>query len=98
MLLPYKRFKDIIVYRLQRTIFASDLKKDIRYMTVYGYCRCSTNETKQDITIQERELKALGVQIRIIYIEYESGVANARSKGKIVGKPALKFRIYQRRL
>lgn len=50
MLLPYKRFKDIIVYRLQRTIFASDLKKDIRYMTVYGYCRCSTNETKQDIT------------------------------------------------
>lgn len=30
-------------------------------MTVYWYCRCSTNETKQDITRQERELKALGV-------------------------------------
>lgn len=23
---------------------------------IYGYCRCSTNETKQDITRQEREL------------------------------------------
>ncbi len=43
-------------------------------MTVYGYCRCSTNETKQDITRQERELKALGVTDKYnIYKEYESG-------------------------
>lgn len=43
-------------------------------MTVYGYCRCSTNETKQDITRQERELKALGVTDKHnIYKEYESG-------------------------
>lgn len=41
---------------------------------VYGYCRCSTNETKQDITRQERELKALGVtDSKYIYKEYESG-------------------------
>ncbi|SFU66202.1 Site-specific DNA recombinase [Clostridium sp. DSM 8431] len=43
-------------------------------MTAYGYCRCSTNETKQDITRQERELKALGVTDKYnIYKEYESG-------------------------
>ncbi|WP_297428690.1 recombinase family protein [Clostridium sp.] len=41
---------------------------------VYGYCRCSTNENKQDITRQERDLKALGVvDKKNIYKEYESG-------------------------
>ena len=41
---------------------------------IYGYCRCSTNETRQDITRQERELKALGVtNNKYIYKEYESG-------------------------
>lgn len=41
---------------------------------IYGYCRCSTNETKQDISRQERELKALGVMDKkYIYKEYESG-------------------------
>lgn len=41
---------------------------------IYGYCRCSTNETKQDISRQERELKALGVtDKKYIYKEYESG-------------------------
>lgn len=38
---------------------------------VYGYARCSTNESKQDISRQRRDLKALGVQE--IYCEYESG-------------------------
>jgi DNA invertase Pin-like site-specific DNA recombinase len=43
-------------------------------MAIYGYCRCSTNETKQDISRQERELKALGVVDKNnIYKEYESG-------------------------
>lgn len=42
---------------------------------IYGYCRCSTNETKQDISRQERELKALGViNKKHIYKEYESGI------------------------
>lgn len=41
---------------------------------IYGYCRCSTNETKQDISRQERELKSLGVtNKKNIYKEYESG-------------------------
>lgn len=41
---------------------------------IYGYCRCSTNETKQDISRQERELKALGVTDKNnIFKEYESG-------------------------
>jgi DNA invertase Pin-like site-specific DNA recombinase len=41
---------------------------------IYGYCRCSTNESKQDISRQERDLKALGViDKKYIYKEYESG-------------------------
>lgn len=40
---------------------------------VYGYCRCSTNESKQDVNRQRRELKALGVDDSGIYMEYESG-------------------------
>lgn len=43
-------------------------------MTIYGYARCSTNENKQDINRQKRELKALGgVDEKNIYWEYESG-------------------------
>ena len=37
----------------------------------YGYARCSTNETKQDINRQVRELKAAGAED--IYLEYEHG-------------------------
>jgi DNA invertase Pin-like site-specific DNA recombinase len=41
---------------------------------IFGYCRCSTNESKQDISRQERDLKALGVtEKRNVYKEYESG-------------------------
>ena len=39
----------------------------------YGYCRCSTNETKQDITRQIKELKEKNIKQENIYIEYESG-------------------------
>lgn len=39
----------------------------------YGYCRCSTNEEKQDIDRQVRELKQLDVKSENIYLEYESG-------------------------
>ena len=43
-------------------------------MTTYGYARCSTDENKQDINRQKRELKALGcVDEKNIYWEYESG-------------------------
>ena len=37
----------------------------------YGYARCSTNETKQDINRQVRELKAAGAEK--IFLEYEHG-------------------------
>ena len=40
---------------------------------IYGYCRCSTNETRQDINRQRRELKKLGATDEHIYMEYESG-------------------------
>ena len=38
---------------------------------VYGYARCSTNEDKQDIDRQVRELKTAGAQQ--IFLEYEHG-------------------------
>ena len=38
---------------------------------VYGYARCSTNEEKQDIMRQTRELKAAGAEE--IFLEYEHG-------------------------
>ena len=38
---------------------------------IYGYARCSTNESKQDISRQVRELKEMGAEE--IYLEYESG-------------------------
>lgn len=40
---------------------------------IYGYCRCSTNESKQDVNRQKRELKSMGVSDSCIYMEYESG-------------------------
>ena len=38
---------------------------------VYGYARCSTNESRQDIDRQVRELKAAGADK--IFLEYEHG-------------------------
>ena len=41
---------------------------------IYGYLRCSTNELKQDIKRQERDIKALiSEKIDKIFYEYESG-------------------------
>ncbi|HCQ5694844.1 TPA: recombinase family protein [Clostridioides difficile] len=40
---------------------------------IYGYARCSTDETKQNIDRQLKELKALGATKETIYLEYESG-------------------------
>lgn len=44
----------------------------------YGYCRCSTQESKQDITRQQRELMEQGVTEDNIYWEYESGMKHDR--------------------
>lgn len=40
---------------------------------IYGYCRCSTNESRQDIDRQRRELREMGATDEFIYYEYESG-------------------------
>ena len=44
----------------------------------YGYARCSTNETKQDINRQVRELKVAGAEE--IFIEYEHGDSKIKSQ------------------
>lgn len=45
---------------------------------VYGYSRCSTNETKQDINRQVRELKAAGAEK--FFMEHEHGDAKIKSQ------------------
>lgn len=40
---------------------------------IYGYCRCSTDESRQDIDRQHRELRKLGVKDENIYFEYVNG-------------------------
>lgn len=46
----------------------------------FGYCRCSTNESRQDIDRQKRELKQLGIEDANIYFEYESGAKDNRAE------------------
>lgn len=48
----------------------------------YGYARCSTNEKKQDIDRQKRELKRLGVEEDNIFWEYEKGTKKRRKEFK----------------
>ena len=43
---------------------------------IYGYARCSTNESKQDIQRQVRELKAAGAEE--VVFEYEHGDAKVK--------------------
>ena len=45
---------------------------------IYGYARCSTNEDRQDIDRQKRELKKLGIKDSSIFLEYESGAKTDR--------------------
>ena len=45
---------------------------------IWGYARCSTDATKQDIKRQTRELKVLGATDATIYYEYESGTKDDR--------------------
>lgn len=48
---------------------------------IYGYARCSTNEERQDIDRQKRELYSLGVtENKYIYWEYESGMKTDRAE------------------
>ena len=45
---------------------------------IYGYARCSTDETRQDINRQVRKLKAAGATDETIYLEYQSGTKRDR--------------------
>ena len=47
---------------------------------IYGYARCSTNETMQDINRQIRELKQQGATDQTIYREYERGTKVNRAE------------------
>ena len=50
---------------------------------IYGYARCSTNEDRQDINRQKRELMNMGVtDEKYIYWEYESGTIKERTELK----------------
>ena len=48
----------------------------------YGYARCSTNETKQDINRQVRELKSAGADT--LFLEYEHGDSKIQSQQKAI--------------
>ena len=45
---------------------------------VYGYARCSTNEEKQDLKRQTRELEKAGAQA--LFVEYEHGDAKIKQQ------------------
>ena len=45
---------------------------------IHGYARCSTNESKQDIDRQVRELKAAGAET--VFLEYEHGDAAVKKQ------------------
>lgn len=53
---------------------------------VHGYCRCSTNETHQDINRQVRELKAKGATV--IWTEYEHGDAAVKAQQQLMFESA----------
>ena len=49
-------------------------------MEDYGYCRCSTNEKKQDVEYQIKMLLDKGITKENIFIEYESGAKEDRAE------------------
>ena len=49
-----------------------------RIIVTHGYARCSTNETRQDIDRQVRELRAAGATR--IWMEYEHGDAEVKEQ------------------
>ena len=51
-----------------------------------GYSRCSTNESKQDINRQVRELKAAGAEE--VFLEYEHGDSKVKQQQKTMFEQA----------
>lgn len=54
---------------------------------IYGYARCSTNESKQDINRQVRELKAAGAEE--IFLEYEHGDSKIKQQQRTMFEHAV---------
>lgn len=50
--------------------------------TIHGYARCSTNESRQDVERQVRELRAAGAVT--IWAEYEHGDANIKAQQSLM--------------
>ena len=53
-------------------------------MAIFGYARCSTDETRQDINRQVRELKAAGANDGTIYLEYQSSTKDRVELNKVL--------------
>ena len=53
---------------------------------IYGYARCSTNESKQDINRQVRELKQAGAEE--IFLEYEHGDSKVKLQQQMMFETA----------
>lgn len=51
-------------------------------MAIYGYVRCSTNETRQDVTRQKNDIKKAlnGERINKVFEEYASGTKQNREQ------------------
>ena len=62
---------------------ATEGKKNMKY----GYARCSTNESKQDIDRQVRELKTAGAEL--IRLEYEHGDSETKPELEALLKEAV---------
>ena len=52
----------------------------------YGYCRCSTDEEKQDISRQVEELKSKGVKEEDIELEFISGTKDKPKLLKLIDR------------
>lgn len=61
------------IFLKQAVGLRENILREELFMSIYGYCRCSTDESRQDIDRQRRELKKLGVKDENIYFEYVSG-------------------------
>ena len=54
---------------------------------IRGYSRCSTNESRQDLNRQVRELKAAGAEV--VYMEYEHGDAQTKKQLSMLPLPEI---------
>lgn len=54
--------------------------------TIYGYARCSTNEDKQDVNRQKREMIAAGAKEENIFTEYEHGTTAHKAQQELLFK------------